>query len=372
VVLIALVLAVSSIAPVATARGAAEGIDELNALYDALLITNTPRLGFTSDREFRAVAHELPRRAEVEEHAETGSVEQLVKGVKKRRLVAALVHSRHGVAGDPALNVFSSGLITPRASLLRSNERGTAFADALNTAVITTIDAGTKQALQANFTPFESHDVPTCAINPLLWSFPSVPSEEDEPESTLRDAKARGYIRVGSVGPIDYGIAGNYTDLDHPTGFWPSYLDAILSHLSSRYGIGYKRVYYGNEWNVTAALEKGEVDITEPYFAVDSSHRTADGSVLPLYKAFETSCSVLGHQTVFVTYNPAGSARALERGAIVGIALAALVAGTALVFAIVLVSREKQGAPLFNPFQEDLSEGLLDRDVGAGGQAPNA
>jgi glycerol-3-phosphate acyltransferase PlsY len=94
--------------------------------------------------------------------------------------------------------------------------------------------------------------------------------------------------------------------------------------------------------------------------------------VLPLYKAFETSCSVLGHQTVFVTYNPAGSARALERGAIVGIALAALVAGTALVFAIVLVSREKQGAPLFNPFQEDLSEGLLDRDVGAGGQAPNA
>lgn len=348
---------------------ASGGIDELNGLYDALAASSEPRVGFTGERELRAVAHELPRdrRAEIEANALFADTATLVKQVKRGKLLAALVHSRHGVAGDPALNVFSSGLITPRASLLPAHARNSRFADALNAAVIRTIDAGTKQALQADFTPFESLDVPTCAINPSLWPFPSVPSEDEEADSTLRAAYKRGSIRIAAIGPVDWGVAGNYTDLEHPTGFWPNYVHAIMQHFQQQYNLTHERVYYADEANLTSAIERGDVDVSEPYFAVDGVHRNSNNERVPMRKAFEQSCSVLGHQTVFITYNPAGSARALERGAIIGIALAALVAGTALVFAIVLVSREKQGAPLFSPFQEDLSEGLLDRDVASRG-----
>lgn len=385
-VLLALGIACLAVQSVdAEKRKADEGINTMNDLYEVLKNDKRPRMGFLSrgatERqqgfvgkgrlplgltdiraavlgagEFKAVQHVLPDREDLERLVDYMPVDDLIKKVKHGKLTAAMLHGRRPVAGDPELNVFSSGVITPRASLFRRGREEEGLVDAFNAALVRSIDRGERQAIQAQNAPFESLDVQTCNIEPRNWRFPGA----EEASGALKKAIKRGKLLVGAVGPTDWGIAGNYSDVDDPTGFWPEYLQSILSQLQDKYNVTFERVFNETEQEVNEQLDKGEVDMTEPYFALAGVYNGTSGIDIPRTKHFAPSCTTLGYQSVFITYNPAGSARGLERGAIVGIVVAALVAGSAIIFAALLVSREKQGAPLFSPFQQDLSEGLLD------------
>ena len=75
----------------------------------------------------------------------------------------------------------------------------------------------------------------------------------------------RKTLRVGALGPWDWGYQGRYTDAAGPpySGFWPEYLQLILEEFVKAYpGIALERVWNSSSDGVMESVLSGAADLT--------------------------------------------------------------------------------------------------------------
>ncbi|CEM17510.1 unnamed protein product [Vitrella brassicaformis CCMP3155] len=128
------------------------------------------------------------------------------------------------------------------------------------------------------------------------WSYP--PMEDLSEEERLFWVLKNRTLRVGALGPYDWGPDGNYTKVP-PEGFWPDYLAEIVSRLGAFYGmeVQIERVFFADSKELLETLDDGEsappekrIDMTEPYYILSA----LDHTDRPRQERFLTSCTTLG------------------------------------------------------------------------------
>jgi len=144
----------------------------------------------------------------------------------------------------------------------------------------------------------DSVEIHNCRTNdPGRFPFPSAKNATGR----LAAAYARGYLRVGALGPSDWGVDGNYT-ADPPTGFWPEVLDAIGHGVLGHTGLSFRRVFFGSSDEVMQAVLDGSVDVTEPYWTVSSWYLGEARKY-----NFAMGCFVVGSEHHYFTRKATGS-----------------------------------------------------------------
>lgn len=83
-------------------------------------------------------------------------------------------------------------------------------------AVVRVIVQGDAYQIAREHPPFNVIEAKSCAAQPALYPFPSAADVANEAWFQ------RGYIRVASLGNVNWGNTGNYL-VNPPTGFWPAY-----------------------------------------------------------------------------------------------------------------------------------------------------
>jgi len=140
----------------------------------------------------------------------------------------------------------------------------------------------------------------SCTPDADKWVFPAAAAAT----GLLKRVLDSGELKVAGVQwVVNTGAADYKTDPENPTGFWPKYLTAIAETLSAQYGktIAVKRVYYRTSVLVTAAVESGEVDMSEPYYYISGFHEDQ-----PRIEALAFSCVTAGLASKFFTKLGAG------------------------------------------------------------------
>ena len=270
------------------------------ATLRAHLSTEGGAVAFIGEGNYHSVRHVLPPSVEeggLWEVVYIEDADELEAAVASGAVTAGLV------SGEPedvlsVLNTFSAGTISPRAALLAPE--CVAPSNALNSALSAAImhvqaTGGFRDAVAANH-PFEAAAMFTCAVQE--GTFPNASLAE----GALRDVLDTGVLKVAALGPYDWGVDGNYTNADEPTGFWPDYLSALVAELA--YGMGadiaLERVYAPSSAATLQLLLDGEAHVSEPYFATNGLF-----GGLPRQDAFHMSCTTVGYDSTFFTRNEA-------------------------------------------------------------------
>jgi hypothetical protein len=122
--------------------------------------------------------------------------------------------------------------------------------EALDAAIVRVIGAGKVADISRAHTksgkPYAFVAVHTCKPTDTFAEFPFPAAGGGD---KLAEAITRGFIRVGALGPYNWGVDGDYTQTV-PVGFYPSYFTAISDELVKQYNptgsnsfVGLKRVY---------------------------------------------------------------------------------------------------------------------------------
>eukprot|EP00004_Rigifila_ramosa_P017522 TRINITY_DN4271_c0_g1_i1.p3 TRINITY_DN4271_c0_g1~~TRINITY_DN4271_c0_g1_i1.p3 ORF type:complete len:444 (+),score=117.01 TRINITY_DN4271_c0_g1_i1:1723-3054(+) len=344
--------------------------------------------------------------------------EMVVSGVLAAALISGLPETRFA----SELNLVPSGIVSPQVMLMRpdasldlphgATSAGTSSAGlggALDAALMAMQLKGTVRTLVANNQPFHYQYVHSCA--PAGSATLAVPNKS-EATGVLADVLATRQLKIGALGPNNWGSDGNYIDAD-PTvvrtysdgqfrGFYPDALEAIcreFNALAGPDGVRYDsagpivctRVWRTSSVAIARDLFDGATHASEPYYLLDALYTgtqeacetdadcrpaaTASGretctavgatkvckhTPVPRKSVFRASCTLGGTSPSFLTkYTAApspggskdenGSSTKLSTGAVAGIAAAAAVAGVALVALVVLTVRERMGSPVFRP-----------------------
>jgi len=136
-------------------------------------------------------------------------------------------------------------------------------------------------------------EVTSCTPTASMWKYPPAV----EATGMLARVLAAGEIRVTGVKWSKPGAADYKTNSLAPTGFWPEYMDAIATQMSTHYGktIKVTRVYYPNSDLVIAAVANGtDVDMSEPYYYLSGFHDSQ-----PRIEALHSSCVTVATSSAF-------------------------------------------------------------------------
>jgi len=136
-------------------------------------------------------------------------------------------------------------------------------------------------------------EVTTCTPTASMWTWPSAV----DASGILARVLAAGEVRVAGVQWKKGGAADYKTSPLAPTGFWPEYMNAIATQMSTHYGknINVKRVYYANSDLVIAAVANGtDVDMSEPYYYLGGFHDSQ-----PRIEALHSSCVTVATASAF-------------------------------------------------------------------------
>ena len=333
------------------AAATSSGVDyeDLPSLYDAISTGSNQRVGFLSQGNYETVKDMLPattapiifsHTADLENAVTNGSlVGGLISGAlcgynasqaapplplplprshRGANIDAPTTHSpprsalcslHHPAAGTPGseFHHFSSTLVSPRAMLTPDKPASDAsyrpLLEALDAAIVRVIGAGKVTDISRNHTksgkPFAFVAVHTCKPTDTFTEFPYPTAGGSDKLST---AITRGFIRVGALGPYNWGVDGDYTKTV-PVGFYPSYFDAISRELVKHYNptgsnsfVGLKRVYKSSSQGVLDDLSNDVTDTTEPYWTIDSMYNSRARK-----SSFKQSCTTVGMDSTFFT-----------------------------------------------------------------------
>lgn len=357
---------------------AIEDIESLAELYDVIETGPNNKVGFLSLGNYQAVNNTLPRTVQP---IVVGSLDQLSAMVKNGTLVAGLMTQ----VPPSGFHQFSSGIISPQALFLAPNASRllvqaiskcfchfpelftnpyimVGFPDA---AVVRVIARGDAHRIAREHPPFNVIEAKSCAAQPALYPFPSVVDAANE------TWYQRGYIRVASLGGVNWGNTGNYL-VNPPTGFWPAYygnkitaitfncfnshllvrVEAISNELAQFYGgsfVGFQRSAYSSSNAVMEAILSGNADVSEPYFVVDGVYKNKGRT-----SALQASCFALASGSTFFTKKSESSSDpVLSDGAYAGIVIGGFLLIVGGVFLAYMIIKERQGQPLFVPLRSD-------------------
>ena len=145
----------------------------------------------------------------------------------------------------------------------------------------------------------DAMSVYSCTPDADKWEYPS----EADAKGVLARVLRTGTLRVAGVQWANGGAADYKTDPLNPSGFWPKYMDAIVSTMAAHYAkpISLERVYYVNSALVVDAVAQAEdVDMSEPYYYLSGFHGNT-----PRIESLAFSCVTAGLASSFFT--PKGS-----------------------------------------------------------------
>ena len=284
------------------AAATSSGVDyeDLPSLYDAISTGSNQRVGFLSQGNYETVKDMLPATTAPIIFSHTADLEN---AVTNGSLVGGLISGTPG----SEFHHFSSTLVSPRAMLTPDKPASDAsyrpLLEALDAAIVRVIGAGKVTDISRNHTksgkPFAFVAVHTCKPTDTFAEFPYPTAGGSDKLST---AITRGFIRVGALGPYNWGVDGDYTKTV-PVGFYPSYFDAISRELVKHYNptgsnsfVGLKRVYQSSSQGVLDDLSNDVTDTTEPYWTIDSMYNSRARK-----SSFKQSCTTVGMDSTFFT-----------------------------------------------------------------------
>lgn len=284
------------------AAATSSGVDyeDLPSLYDAISTGSNQRVGFLSQGNYETVKDMLPATTTPIIFSHTADLEN---AVTNGSLVGGLISGTPG----SEFHHFSSTLVSPRAMLTPDKPASDAsyrpLLEALDAAIVRVIGAGKVTDISRNHTksgkPFAFVAVHTCKPTDTFTEFPYPTAGGSDKLST---AITRGFIRVGALGPYNWGVDGDYTKTV-PVGFYPSYFDAISRELVKHYNptgsnsfVGLKRVYQSSSQGVLDDLSNDVTDTTEPYWTIDSMYNSRARK-----SSFKQSCTTVGMDSTFFT-----------------------------------------------------------------------
>ena len=246
-------------------------------------------------------------------------------------LLAGLISGRP----TPPLEYFGCQVVSAQAMLTCKASECIDLGMALDSAVSRALGNGTMATVTEQYPGFDSIEVHTCRTSDLdMIPFPT------NITGRLRDAIARGFVRVAALGPYNWGDSGDYTKTPH-LGAFPDIYSAIEHHIRKQYGIVFKRVFYGTSTEVLDAVATGDADTTEPYWIVDSFYKSQ-----PRKWNFNVGCLVRGFEANYIVKptDSSGDEFAVFQYAIVVLATVCLII---FVFVGVMVYFERKKKPLF-------------------------
>jgi len=329
------------------------------------------------------------------------STDDMVSLVKDGTLVAGLISGLPPPDQAGYLHQFSSTVVSTRAMLMAPPNTAETphgptdaalssydLSKAVDAAIVSMQTAGKDEEIRKNNMPFEFMAVHTCKGSDLT-AF-SVP-DKSAATGLLRAALDSKVLKVGALGPYDWGGQdGDYT-VTPPVGFYPGWLAAFcdeFNDLSGPDGVKYssagnitcERTYKTSSAGVFKDLFDGQTHLTEPYYVVDGFYygtgetctRSADcrpaalpagtetcesgkcaHPASPRTRHFRQSCSTIGVDSTFFTkQSPQGAGEGPKDGAsnfpivAVVVPLSCLVAAAACCMCF-MVRRERKGQPLF-------------------------
>jgi hypothetical protein len=354
-----------------TVRAAAANIvtlDELNSALDAT--GGNKRVAFLTQANYDAVHTVLSSNAEVVicdgsdvVYSSCTSTSAIIGHVIDDTFLAGLISGLPDAISAPSLNSFSSTVVSLRAMFmapvfsdetphgtLTSAKSAMDLSFAVDAAIVTLQSTGTDEKVRQSNMPFEFIAAHTCRIDdPSLYTVPNFAAAQ----GLLRTTLDNRILKVGALGPYDWGgNDGNYK-VDPPVGFYPDWLTEfcnVFNSLKGPDGVRYnssgnitcERVYQPSSASVFQDLFGGASYVTEPYYIVDSfytgtgescatsqdcrqanleSEREycqnatggADGDLTcqhpssPRFRHFRLSCSTIGVDSTFMTKRDATS-----------------------------------------------------------------
>lgn len=324
-------------------RATPTSVGELNVDLEA---APSPSLGVLSQGNFDSVHHLIPKATQAVIFEDAAHLMTAVhNGTVSAGLMSGTPPSKDGVA------TFSSMLISPRAMLTCTGEECDTLLEAIDAAIVRALHNATDVSAARAHAPFEYVSVHTCKTNEPVDRFPF---PTPRPNDRLFNATKRGVLKIGALGPYDWGNSGNYTATP-PTGFWPDFYESAQAYFEEGTGgVTFERVWFPGSDAVMAAVESGDADVTEPYWTVDAYYEERARQ-----HKFDTSCTTIGYDSTFIvkTNGPA----AVGVGAAAGtsaasadtttVAVAASVGGFFVLAAVGVVlyvrNRARSGEPLW-------------------------
>jgi len=155
-------------------------------------------------------------------------------------------------------------------------------------------------------------------------------------------------LRVGALGPSNWGYQGGYADADgnavaDPEGFWPDYMNAIFDQFVLAYpGVSMSRVWNGTSNGVMDDVVAGRAHLTEPYWTVSAWYNGRARS-----EHLELGCTVLGTESIFFTKGAGVATEVLPDWAIAVIAVGCSLFVLACLVLVFMTAKEKAGDPIF-------------------------
>jgi len=389
-------------------------LDELSA---ALKTGSNKKVAFLTPANYDAVHTVLPSNVKpiycdgsVKSGVGAGcdSTDKLIALITAGEVLGGLISGLPSAQHAPNVNTFSSTVVSTRAMLMApahsaemphgtTDLKKTSFdlSKAVDAAIVRVQSQGKDEKVRQNNMPFEFMAVHTCKGSDLsAFTVPNVA----EAKGILRTVLDTRVLKIGSLGPYNWGgNDGNYKVTPH-VGFYPDWLTEFCLQFNSLKGpngifynssgaISCKRVWKLGSGGVFSDLYDGVSHVTEPYYIVDGFYTgtgenctsspsvcrnalTASGKEIcsakkkcthpksPRMRHFRMSCSTIGVDSTFMTkkFSVPRATRTIEDeddGVKLIAIVAAIVCGLGVMclglFACVVVRREKSGKPMFMP-----------------------
>ena len=326
-------------------------IDSVNQLSAAIEAGPLRTVGFLSQGNYDAVASVLPK------HEDNGgllkvqlydSLEEIESAVVNGDILAGGSTSRPANE-DGHLSEFPSSLITMRAPMFAPPGAidSQQLREAVDAALVRAIAAGDYQQLESQYfasNAFDSVAAFTCGLDATYFPFPSAASAS----GLLLDVLTNKELRVGALGPSNWGYQGGYADADgnavaDPEGFWPDYMNAIFDQFVLAYpGVSMSRVWNGTSNGVMDDVVAGRAHLTEPYWTVSAWYNGRARS-----EHLELGCTVLGTESIFFTKGAGVATEVLPDWAIAVIAVGCSLFVLECLVLVFMTAKEKAGDPIF-------------------------
>jgi hypothetical protein len=270
-------------------------LDQLNAAIDAGPLK---RVAFLSQANYDAVQTVLSDNVQVVICDGTNtlypgcdSTDELIQLIKDGAILAGLISGLPESQHADQLNTFTSTVISLRAMFMAPPHsvempHGTKtsalssydLSRAVDAAIVTMQSTGKDEQVRLANMPFEFMAVHTCRTDtPSLFEVPN----SNAATGLLGQTLTNKILKVGALGPYNWGgNDGNY-NLNPPAGFYPDWLtefcktfNALAGPDGNRYDasgtITCERTYKGGSASVFADLFEGNTYVTEPYYTVDA------------------------------------------------------------------------------------------------------
>lgn len=288
-------LGVSVLASLVGFSAGSADIATLDQLYSAIETGSNKKVAFLSQANYDSVHTVLPSSTEAvicdATHATCKSTADMIDHIKSGDFVAGLISGLPTADQAPSLHTFSSTVISLRAMFMApANSQETPHGSlataqssyelslAVDAAIVRLQSAGKDEEVRQNNLPFEFAAVHTCRTDdPSIFTVPNSAAAE----GLLKEVLDTKVLKIGALGPYDWGgNDGNYK-VDPPVGFYPDWLTAFcekFNALAGPDGVAYNsngaisctRTYQAGSGGVFRDLFDHVTHVTEPYYTVDA------------------------------------------------------------------------------------------------------